>query len=239
MQRTPAETTGFYIGESSGSSHAPATARVDRTRDTAWWETIETMLKDYEQRKKLWGEHHEKTVQARQDWIAERDQYYACQPPESRAHSLSKKINARENKRTEKLNKYSEGEEILRALDDELEEVQRRRQAAIQTLEQLRDQLANLDKDIEAAREERAEVLRQAAQEAQSHPEGVAWAAEPCRGGAQPAGGEPSFSGEGGQAQFLEASRLIRHMPGFSEFCSPQFPRHGNAAGGQRGGGTR
>ncbi len=225
MQRAPAETMWFSIGEPAGCSHAPVAAGLDKDR-AAWWETIDALLKDYEHRKKLWGEHHEKTQQARQDWIAEKDQYYACQPPESRAHSLSKKISARENKRTEKLNKYSEGEELLRALDMELEEVQGRRQAAIQTLEQLRVQLAELDKDIEAAREERAEVLRQAAQEAQSKPE-RAVGADSGRGDTQPASADPKFGGEGGQAQFLEASRFIRHMPGFEQFYRLNFPDMG------------
>ncbi len=226
VQRTPAETTWFNIGEPAGSSHAPAAVDLDKDR-TAWWETIDKLLKDYEHRKKLWGECHEKTVRARQEWIEAKNQYYACQPPESRAHSLSKKISARENKRTEKLDKYSQGEKVLQTLDEELEDVQRRRQAAIHTLEQLRAQLADLDKDIESAREERAEVLRQAAQEARSQSEGAAGSADPSRGGVQPADADPNFGGEGGQARFLEAGRQLRHLPGFEQFFRLNFPDNG------------
>ncbi len=103
-----------------------------------------------------------------------------------RATELSKKIQARINKRDGRIAKCEAAHRVCCRIQAELEEVLRRQQAAAADLRALQDEITGLDQEIENIKAEKAEVMRLAAQEAQVTP------GMPRGGGVEPEGNAPT-----------------------------------------------
>ncbi len=163
-----------FIGAThSGSSHAPEGGPCQgmSEEESKWrWSEVQNLLAQYNHCKKLWGNVHWRAVAAKKEHDDARDSYFRDVVPEERAQHLSRKVQSKERIKATKVQRLSEAQLRLHEIEGELAGVFRRRDEAAQAIAKLQDDIDQLDKTIEEARQERVEVLQQASQEAQWEP---------------------------------------------------------------------
>ncbi len=208
-----------FIGATHpGSSHAPAGGPCQGMSDeqSKWrWSEVQNLLAQYNHCKKLWGNVHWRSEAAKKEYDEARDSYFRDLIPEERAQHLSRKVQSKERIKATKVQRLSESQMRLHAIEGELAEVFRRRDEAAQAIAKLQGDIEQLDKTIEEARQERVEVLQQASQDAQWEP--AARAASAMRTG------DEDFRGP------LEQLKRHGHVPGVEHLLS----MHSNNVGEQ------
>ncbi len=188
------------------------------------WAEVLRHRDDYHTRRTNFGEGHPKTKEATRDWDNIRARHYGSLPPERRANELANFINTKEQRREAKNNKLGEMQANLAGIEAELADVEARRAEAVQAMQSVQDEIRGLEREIEKARSDRAEVLRLVSEEAQTE----SWRRS------QP---EPQL-GPGAmhniQAQFYQLALLLRgSMPGVdhmlreAEAAGVSFPNFG------------